>query len=214
MVAKIIGKFTLNKSQRISKYVFEVQTTLQTLPVGHIVEAADAIDSARTSGRRVFIFGNGGSAATAAHMACDLCKGAMVPGKPRIKAISLCDNAALLSAWANDTAYENIFAEQMENLIEEGDVAIGISASGNSLNVLKAIELAKARGATTIGFCGFDGGSIARLVDIPVVIRNCCIEQVEDLHSLLGHVITTYLKSHFEEQVVTTQRTNQTNREP
>jgi len=179
----------------IRKYLAEVAEMLRAVPVDRIVEAGSAIEAARRSGRRVFIFGNGGSAATAVHMACDLSKGAMVEGEPRIKAISLCDNLSLLSAWANDTDYQNVFAEQLENLLEEGDVAVGISASGNSANVLNAIELARSRGALTIGFCGFDGGKLARLVDIPVVVPGQRIEQVEDVHLMLEHMLTVLVRT-------------------
>ncbi|MCK5124579.1 MAG: phosphoheptose isomerase, partial [Dehalococcoidia bacterium] len=92
------------------------------------------------------------------------------------------------------TAYENIFAEQLENFIEVGDIAIGISGSGNSQNVLNGVKGAKAKGATTIGFIGFDGGKLKELVDIAIVVPNHNMEQVEDIHLLLEHVITTCLR--------------------
>ncbi|OGO35746.1 MAG: hypothetical protein A2147_06665 [Chloroflexi bacterium RBG_16_57_8] len=180
----------------VRRYIAEVAATLRGLPVQKIVEVTDVIEIARRTGHRVFVFGNGGSAATATHMACDLSKGAIAEGSPRVKAISLCDNLSLFSAWANDTAYENVFAEQLENLIEEGDVAVGISGSGNSRNVLKAIEVARDKGAVTIGFCGFDGGRLATMVDIPLVVGNFCMEQVEDVHLLLEHVVATCLRGH------------------
>ncbi len=182
------------KTESIQKYLTEVNETINQLPMETIAQIVQVIERARMNGKKVFIFGNGGSAATATHFACDLSKGGIVVGKPRIKAISLCDNLSILTAWGNDTAYEHIFAEPMENLIEPGDVAIGISGSGNSPNVLNAVKLAREKGATTIGFGGFDGGKLKDLVDIPLVASNHCMEQVEDIHLLLGHVITTCLR--------------------
>jgi len=154
----------------------------------------ELIETARARGKRIFTFGNGGSAATASHFASDLCKGAISPGKPRIRAFALTDNLPLLSAWANDSAYENIFAEQLDNFVEAGDIAIGISGSGNSPNVLNGVKIAKAKGATTIGLIGFDGGKLKNLVDMAIVVPNHNMEQVEDVHLLLEHIITTCLR--------------------
>ena len=178
----------------IKTYLSQVSATLEKLSVETVAQVVEVLEGARTKGQRVYIFGNGGSAATATHFACDLSKGAISEGKPRIKALSLCDNLSLISAWANDTAYENIFAEQLENLIETGDIAIGISGSGNSQNVLNGVKVAKAKGAITVGFIGFDGGKLKDLVDIPLVVSNNNMEQVEDVHLLLGHVIITCLR--------------------
>lgn len=178
----------------IRNYFTEVSATLDALPVDTIAEVVEVIESARINRKQVFLFGNGGSAATASHFACDLSKGGMVEGKPRIKAISLCDNLSLMTAWGNDTAYEHIFAEQLENLVQAGDVVIGISGSGNSPNVLNGMKVARERGAKTIGFCGFDGGKLKDMVDIPLVVFNDCMEQVEDFHLLLEHAITTCLR--------------------
>lgn len=178
----------------INQYQAEVGATLARLPVETIAQVVDVLEEARVKGRSVFIFGNGGSAATASHFASDLAKGSICPGKPRVKAFALTDNMPLLSAWANDSAYENIFAEQLENFIEGGDIAIAISCSGNSANVLNGVKVAKAKGATAIGFIGFDGGKLKELVDIAVVVPSHNMEQVEDIHLLLGHVITTCLR--------------------
>lgn len=184
------------ENRRIIKtYLSQVSATLANLPVDTIAEVVALIETARESGKKIFTFGNGGSAATASHFASDLAKGAISRGKPRIKAFALTDNVPLLSAWANDTAYENIFAEQLENFIERGDIAIGISGSGNSQNVLNGVKVAKSKGATTIGFIGFDGGKLKGLVDIPLVVPNHNMEQVEDIHLLLEHVITSCLRA-------------------
>ena len=178
----------------INRYLTEISDTLAKLPTEVIAQVVDVLDEARGKGRRVFIFGNGGSAATASHFASDLAKGAIRPGKPRLKAFALTDNVPLLSAWANDSAYENIFAEQLENFIEAEDIAIAISGSGNSVNVLNGVKKAKAKGATTIGLVGFGGGKLKELVDVAVVAPSYNMEQVEDIHLLLEHVITTCLR--------------------
>jgi len=178
----------------IRKYISEIGDTLDKLPIDSIAQVVDLLEEARLKGKRIFIFGNGGSAATASHFAADLSKGAICKGKPRLKAFALTDNVPLLTAWANDTTYDNIFAEQLENLVEPGDIVIGISGSGNSPNVLNGVKVAKAEGATTIGFIGFDGGKVKELVDIAVIVPSHNMEQVEDIHLLLEHVITTCLR--------------------
>jgi len=179
----------------IKKYLSAVSATLAKLPVEGIAQLVELLEQARVNRKRVYTFGNGGSAATASHFASDLSKGAISKGKPRIKAFALTDNVPLLSAWANDTAYENVFAEQLENFIEMGDIAIGISGSGNSQNVLNGVKVAKAKGATTIGFIGFDGGKLKDLVDLAIIVPNHNMEQVEDIHLLMEHVITTCLRN-------------------
>lgn len=180
--------------QCISRYLTEVSTMLGMLPMADIARAVNLIKEARQNGNSVFLFGNGGSAATASHIACDLAKGTICPGQPRIKALALTDHMPLISAWANDSSYDHIFDEQLNNYAEAGDIVIAISGSGNSPNVLNGVRMAKMKGVTTIGFIGFDGGKLRNLVDLPVVVPCFTMEQVEDVHLLLGHVITTCLK--------------------
>ena len=178
----------------IKRYLAEVSTTLGRLPEGTIAEVIDVLEEARGEGRSVFVFGNGGSAATSSHFASDLAKGTICPGKPRLKAFALTDNVPLLSAWANDSAYESIFAEQLANFVQAGDIAVAISSSGNSPNVLNGVKGAKTKGATTIGFVGFDGGKLKALVDIALIVPSHNMKQVEDIHLLIGHVIATCLR--------------------
>src|SRR6184192_323550 len=130
----------------------------------HLQAVLRLLEEAYHQGHRIFIMGNGGSAATASHFALDLAKNTIVPEAPRLKAISLTDHVPLITAWSNDTAYEHIFEEQLANMIEPGDVVIGISASGNSLNVINALNLAKKSRATTIGLLGAKGGQIKQMV--------------------------------------------------
>jgi len=167
---------------------------LEKIPVADIERVVRVIAGARHSGKKVFFFGNGGSAATASHFVCDVSKGTIRKDKPRVKAFCLSDNLPLLSAWANDTAYENVFAEQLENLVDAGDVVVAISGSGNSANVLKGVALARQKGATTVGLTAFEGGKLKAMVDVPLVVPVHNIEQAEDVHLILDHMIAVCLR--------------------
>jgi D-sedoheptulose 7-phosphate isomerase len=149
---------------------------------------------------KVFLLGNGGSAATASHMAYNLNKLIIVPGQPRFKAIALTDNVPLMTAWGDATAYENIFVEQLLNFLEPGDVVIGISPSGNSPNVLKALQVAREHGAITVGFTGRDGGRLKDLADHCILVPSDHVGQQEDAHMILDHVIATTVRQLIEEE--------------
>lgn len=177
------------------EYVRQLQATLDTLPIDRIDQVVELFHHARLDGRKIFIMGNGGSAATASHFVCDLAKNTRQPGKPHFKVIGLTDNLPILTALANDEGYENVFKQQLVNLLNTGDIVIAISASGNSLNVLKAVEYATASGAFTVGFTGYDGGKLGLMVDLNVNIKSDCIEQVEDIHLVLEHIIIKSLKA-------------------
>ncbi len=181
--------------ETISAYLSDVRATLTNLPLDRIERVVRLLRDARSHRRRVFLFGNGGSAATASHLACDLTKGTSTNGRPRLRAMALTDNMPLISAWANDTAYENIFAQQLQDHVEPGDVVIGISGSGQSPNVLNGIKAARSAGAITVGMTGFDGGHLKDLVDICIIVPDNNIDKVEDVHLMLGHVITSCLRT-------------------
>ena len=181
--------------ETISAYLSDMRATLNNLLLEEIERVVRLLREARSHRRRVFLFGNGGSAATASHLACDLAKGSSTNGKPRVRAMALTDNMPLISAWANDTAYENIFAQQLQDHVEPGDVVIGISGSGRSPNVLNGIKAARTAGAVTIGMTGFDGGHLKDLVDICIIVPDDSIDKVEDVHLMLGHVITSCLRT-------------------
>jgi D-sedoheptulose 7-phosphate isomerase len=178
----------------IYRYVEEIKDTLDRLPWEAIQETISLLQEARLRDRRVFIMGNGGSAATASHFACDLGKGTLLPGRPRFRVMALTDNMPLFSALANDFGYDRVFVEQLINLVQPEDVVVGISASGNSPNVLNALLFARKVGATTVGMTGFDGGQLKDLVDVCIQVPNHCMEQVEDLHLMLEHLISTRLR--------------------
>ena len=180
--------------EAINRYFSEIEQMLQAISLPHLEKVLQLLEETYCSGHRIFIMGNGGSAATASHFALDLAKNTIMPGVPRLKAISLTDHVPLITAWSNDTAYEHVFAEQLANVIEPGDLAIGISASGNSLNVINALQLAKASEASTIGFLGAKGGKIKEMVDAYVLAQGQNIEQEEDAHLILAHVITRHMR--------------------
>ena len=167
---------------------------LQAISLPDLEAVLQILEEVYRNGHRIFIMGNGGSAATASHFALDLAKNTIMPGVPRLKAISLTDHVPLITAWSNDTAYEHIFAEQLANMIEPGDVAIGISASGNSPNVINALRLARQNHAATIGLLGAKGGKIKDMVDAYVLAPGQNIEQEEDAHMILAHVITRHMR--------------------
>jgi D-sedoheptulose 7-phosphate isomerase len=182
----------------VDQYLLLLSRTIDSISREKIWEAVRVLFSAWKNGKRVYLFGNGGSAATASHMANDLNKYLSIDGKPRMKAIALTDNVPVLTAWANDTQYENIFAEQLKNFLDNGDVVIAISASGNSPNVVKAIEVAHAKGATTIGFTGIEGGQVKCMVQHCILIPDEYIMRQEDGHMILDHVIVTALRQLIE----------------
>lgn len=180
--------------KQISLYISVLQETMNRLSVETIGRVVDILREARVSGRQVFIMGNGGSASTASHFVCDLAKNTRRDDLPHFRVIGLTDNMAMFSAYANDEGYEHVFEAQLANLIDPGDIVIGISASGNSKNVLNAVVLAKQHGAATIGFTGFDGGRLRTLVDTNIHVESNVIEHVEDIHLMLEHMIVKTLK--------------------
>lgn len=181
----------------VLRYLSGLRRALDQVPVPVVELIIRALVEARIHGSQVFILGNGGSAATASHFVCDLAKGTRQAGLPPYRATSLNENIPLLSAYGNDEGFENIFSSQLESLVRPGDVVIGLSTSGNSENVLKAVQLANHLGALTIGFTGFDGGALGSLVDIHLHIPSTNIEQVEDIHLMLAHLICTALREVF-----------------
>jgi D-sedoheptulose 7-phosphate isomerase len=185
----------------IQSYFVELQNILANLSEEEIEQVLVILHEARNSNQQVFILGNGGSASTASHFVCDLGKNTRVPGTPNFRVMGLTDNIALFSALANDEGYENVFAQQLANHLQPGDVVIGISTSGNSKNVVNAIQLANSGGAKTIGFTGFDSGEIGSMVDVNLHVPSQSIEHVEDVHLVLEHLITKALREKAMEMV-------------
>jgi len=166
----------------------------QQLDLDAVGRIAQALESAEKNGKQVFVMGNGGSAATASHIATDWCKTAERNGKPVLRCMSLTDNVPFITAIANDLGYEEVFARQLANYVQRGDVVVIISGSGNSPSVIKAAVVAKEKGALTVGMTGFSGGKLRKMVDVCLHIDSDQYGVIEDLHMGVGSLLAFYLK--------------------
>jgi len=178
----------------VSSYIECLSRTVKELPVESINQISGILLGAYDAGRAVYLFGNGGSAALASHFACDLGKGTSNGNGKRFRVLALTDNVPLMTAWANDSKYEDIFAEQLANLVREKDVAFAISGSGNSPNVLRALAVAREAGAITVGLGGFQGGKMKDLCDVCMVVPSDNMQIIEDLHLCAAHALFTSIK--------------------
>lgn len=176
----------------------------QRLPHGQVDQICDVLLRAYEEGRRIFLLGNGGSAALASHLACDLGKGttARLNYGRRFRAIALTDSVPMVTAWANDSSYEDIFAEQLRNLLEPGDLVFAISASGNSPNVIKALELARQEDGFCIGLTGFAGGRMKPLCQLCLVVPSDNMQLIEDVHLGIAHALFTTIRHRLENGLV------------
>jgi D-sedoheptulose 7-phosphate isomerase len=178
----------------VDRYLDEVLAAIAAISRDGVRAVVDALETVWANDRTVYLIGNGGSASTASHMMNDLSKFTIVEGKRRFRAVALTDNVPLMTALANDIAYDQVFVEPLRSLARDGDAVIAISGSGNSPNVVKAIEFANGHGMTTIGLCGSPGGKLAALAHIRVIVPADRIGQQEDGHLILNHVIATALR--------------------
>ncbi len=178
-------------------YLTYLSTVLTQLDEKAIGNFAEVILGARDAGKSVYFIGNGGSAATASHFANDIQIGTRTTGKP-FKVQSLTDNVAVLTAIGNDFGYDYIFTKQLEALLNDGDVVVAVSASGNSPNVIKAIEYAHTRNCMTVGLTGFDGGKLKEISKLNLHVPSLKGEYgpVEDVHMIFDHIIGNYLMLH------------------
>ncbi|SEI51960.1 D-sedoheptulose 7-phosphate isomerase [Dyadobacter koreensis] len=179
----------------VTNYIEELKETLDNLDKQEIVKFASILEQARQNGNKVFIFGNGGSGSTATHFACDINKGASLGKEKRHKIIALTDNIPIMLAYSNDMSYDDVFVEQLKNFIETGDVVVGISGSGNSKNIIKAIEFANGQGNTTVGITGFDGGKLKKLATYSVNANRNDMQISEDIHMILVHLMMKILEA-------------------
>ena len=189
------SRFSSREGSLSETYFQSVGSVLRRLPFALIDQVTEALWQAYLRGATLFVFGNGGSAALASHCACDLGKGTAVNGNRRFRVLALTDNVPLMTAWANDARYDDIFAEQLTPFIEKSDVALAISGSGNSPNVLNGLEVAKNAGAFTIGLTGFQGGRMQALCDLCVIIPSDNMQIIEDLHVSVNHAIFASLRA-------------------
>jgi D-sedoheptulose 7-phosphate isomerase len=173
----------------IRTYIDTEIKILKSLPVSDISAVMNLLEKARISHNRIFIFGNGGSASTSSHFECDFNKGISYGQADRYNIECLTDNVAMLTAIANDIGYEDIFVEPLRNKLGKNDVVIAISGSGNSENVLKAVEYANAIGAKTIGLTGYDGGKLFQIAQYNIHVSVNNMQITEDIHLVLDHMM-------------------------
>ncbi|MDP9312697.1 MAG: SIS domain-containing protein [Chloroflexota bacterium] len=178
----------------IELYWRELAEVTRKMPYAVIAAAADMLLECQRRGSTIFVLGNGGSAATASHFACDLAKGTRINGAPTFRVMPLTDNVPLMTAWGNDTSYDRVFAEQLTALVRPGDVVVMISASGNSPNVLRAAEVARDAHALTIAMTGQSGGKLRCLSDLTMRVPSPSIELVEDAHMVIAHSLCVALR--------------------
>lgn len=178
------------------EYFSGLKAALDRVDVSQVAAFVGELERAYREDRQVFIVGNGGSAGTASHMACDLGKTVLGktpdPARRRFRVMSLTDNVPLITAIANDLGYEHVFSEQLAGLARRGDLLVVITGSGNSPNVVSAVLHARTLGLRTAGLLGFDGGQVLPLLDTPVLVRDFSYGFVEDIHLVLDHLTTAY----------------------
>jgi len=178
----------------LERYWRELQSTMDAMPYAALSQVADTLLACRARGGTIFIVGNGGSAATASHFACDLAKGTQSKGAAPFRVVPLTDNVPLLTAWANDVSYDQVYARQLTTLVRRGDILVAISASGSSPNILAAARAATEHGAHVIALTGATGGKLLRLATLTVRVPSPSIEQVEDAHLMIAHSLCVALR--------------------
>lgn len=191
---------------RVGEWLREVARVIGAIDPDAVARAAEALADVRARGGTIFVAGNGGSASTASHFALDLQKVARAPDGPGARALALTDNVGLLTAWANDTDYARVFAEQLEVLAKPGDALVVISVSGTSENVVAALGGARSLGLVTVGLLGADGGEAARMVDHAVLVPSRDYGWVESAQVALHHVLAYALRETAREEEATVRR--------
>jgi D-sedoheptulose 7-phosphate isomerase len=182
----------MQADQFIADYQLRLTETLSRIPLDRVAAAAAWIREARDGGRTVFVCGNGGSAATASHFICDMLKGASYGREQRFRILALHDNLPTLTAYSNDVSYEQVFVEPLKNFAQPGDVLLALSGSGNSPNVLRAVEWANGHGLRTIGLTGRDGGRLGPMAQLEIRVPDPHMGRIEDGHMIVCHMIAYY----------------------
>jgi len=173
-------------------YKADVLKAIETIQLDKVGQAIEILTEARNQDRRIFVCGNGGSASTASHFVCDMVKGASFHREKRFRIMALTDSLPTITAYANDVTYDCVFVEQLKNFAEPGDVVIAISGSGNSPNVLHAIEYANSIGCKTIALTGRDGGKLGPQAQLNLQASNPHMGRIEDVHMIVMHMICYY----------------------
>ena len=186
----------MDYKKSVKEYLNMIKDAVDAVDVDAVNDIINLLTEAKDAKKKIFIMGNGGSGANASHIQGDFNKGLSL-GKPedeRFRVSCLNDNASTVLSLANDVSYDDIFIEQLKNFLDDGDIIIGISGSGNSENVLKAVRYAKERGNKVIGFTGFDGGMLKKECDLSFHVESNSMQITEDLHMMLGHLFYHVLK--------------------
>ncbi len=170
-------------------YRTQVLEAVSSIDLEKVEQAISWFRDARENGRHIFVCGNGGSAATASHFTCDVVKGASFGREPRFRILALTDSLPTLTAYSNDVCYDCVFEEQLKNFAQPGDVVMGISASGNSPNVLRAVEYGNSTGCKTLALTGRDGGKLGSLAQLNIQVRAEHMGRIEDAHLIVCHMI-------------------------
>ncbi len=173
-------------------YKSDCVKTIEAIDGVQIDHVIGLFKEARDAGRQIFVFGNGGSASTASHFACDMVKGASFNRSSRFRIMALTDSLPTMTAYSNDVSYDIVFAEQLRNFARPGDLVMGISGSGNSPNVLRAMEYANSIGCKTVALTGRDGGKLGPLAQVNVNVPNPHMGRIEDAHMIVCHMIAYY----------------------
>jgi D-sedoheptulose 7-phosphate isomerase len=175
-----------------AEYKTELLKALDAVDLGRVNQAIELFKDVRAHGRHIFVCGNGGSASTASHFACDMVKGASYNRGQRFRIMALTDQLATITAYANDVSYDSVFVEQLRNFAQPGDLVMGISGSGNSPNVIRALEYANSIGCRTIALTGRDGGKLAPLAQLSIEVAAPHMGRIEDAHMMVCHMIGYY----------------------
>ena len=174
------------------QYKAELFKAIETVDLERVGRAIEMLSRARDEGRQIFVCGNGGSASNASHFVCDMVKGASFNRPSRFRIMALTDSLPTITAYSNDVSYESIFVEQMKNFAEPGDVLVAISSSGNSPNVLRAVEYANSIGCRTIAFSGRNGGQLGPMAELNIQVSHPHMGRIEDAHMMAMHMIGYY----------------------
>jgi len=179
----------------IKRYLKLLEKKLSVIKTQEINQIVNILKSAYDNGNTIFTMGNGGSGTIASHIVCDFNKGASANLDRKFRVMCLNDNMPSVSAIANDISYDAIFVEQLKNFLRPADVVIGISSSGNSRNIIRAIDYANKKGAVTVGFCGFDGGRLKQTAQYAIHIAVDDMKVAEDIHSIISHMMMKMLRA-------------------
>lgn len=199
---------TEQSREYIKSFFEEIKKRIAEIDINKIEQVADVLYSAWKNDRQVFILGNGGSASQASHMAADISKNTLGrvydPRIKRFRIMALTDNVSLMTAYANDVGYDEVFSQQLRNLINEHDVLIVITGSGNSPNVIRAVEYARDCNAITIGLLGFDGGKVKKMLDYDITVNSSNYGVIETAHPAIHHLMVGYFKQKIDSEKLVT----------